>query len=115
MLKILSQILIVLLAIGLVAGATYLIVTQTGSATAVNSDRPAFDGNTANFQFQGNHNGPGQGLGQGDGPHGAEGGSSSQAWMNLLKNLGLIAAATVLFALLKLVFSRKPKTQLVIE
>ncbi len=106
--KILSQILIVILAVVLVAGATYLIVTQTGSSTAITSDRPAFDGGG---QGQGNGTGPGNGQGMHGG--GDEGGGSSQAWLEVLKNVGIVAAATVLITLIKLVLSRKPKTQLV--
>lgn len=105
--KIISQILIVILAVALVAGATYLIVTQTGTSTALTTDRPAFD---AGGQGQGSGSGPGNGQGMRGGE--GEGGGASQAWLEVLKNVGIFAAATVLFTLIKLVLSRKPKIQL---
>jgi hypothetical protein len=106
--KILSQILIVILAVALVAGATYLIVTQTGSSTSVSSDRPAIDGGG---QGQGNGTGPGNGQGMRGG--GGEGGGSSQAWLEVLKNVGIVAVATVLITLIKRILGRKPRPQLV--
>jgi len=106
--KIISQILIVILAVALVAGATYLIVTQTGSSTSVSSDRPAIDGGG-----QGTGTGPGNGQGMRGGE--GEGGGSSLAWLEVLKNVGIVAAATVLITLIKLILNRKPRPQLVSE
>lgn len=104
MLKILSQILIVILAVGLVAGATYLIVDQTGTSTAFSADRSAFDGS-------------GHGLGNGQGLHGGERaeGSSSIAWLDVLKNVTIVAIFTTVIGLVRLILKRKPKLQLVNE
>jgi hypothetical protein len=103
MLKILSQILIVILAVGLVAGATYLLVNQTSNSTSFSSDRPALDASGT---------GPGNGIGPGDGGgmRGSEGerAGSSQAWLEVLKNVGIVAGATTLIALIRLMVRRKP-------
>ncbi len=104
MFRLLSQILIVILAVGLVAGATYLIVNQTANSTSFSTDRPAFDGS---------------GLGPGDsqglrGGEGAEGGSSI-AWLDVLKNVTIVAIFTTVIGLVRLILKRKPRLQLVDE
>lgn len=105
--KIISQILIVLLAIALVAGATYLIVQQTSATFSVPSDQPTFSGDGPQ-NGTGLHNG--QGLGRGmRGEGGGEG--SSGAWLDLLKNIGIVAAAAVLVTMIKWIFTRRPKIQ----
>lgn len=104
--KILSQILIVILAVALVAGATFLIVNQTGSVSTLSADQPAFDG-----AGRGPGNGTGPGIGEGLRGEGGEQGGSSLAWQGVLKNVGIIAAFTVLVSLVRLVFRRKPQLQ----
>lgn len=104
--KILSQILIVILAVALVAGVTFLIVNQTGSGSTLSADQPAFDGAGR---------GPGNGTGPGNGERlrGEEGeqGGFSLAWQDVLKNVGIFAAFTVLVSLVRLIFRRKPQLQ----
>ncbi len=108
--KMISQIVIVILAVALVAGVTYLIVTQTDSSTSVTSDRRAFDGER---QGRGNGTGPGNGRGLRGGE--SEGGTSSLAWLEVLKNVLIMAVAIILISLIKPVLSRKskPKPKLV--
>jgi hypothetical protein len=104
MFKILSQIHIVILAVGLVAGATYLIVQQsTNSFASLTTDRPAIND-------LGNGTGLHNGQGLGGGPRGDEMvGDSSQSWLDVAKNVSIVAVVTVLLALVKLVFTKKQK------
>ncbi len=108
MVKILSQILIVILAVGLVAAATYLIVEQPGSSISDGMNQMSFDGQG---KGTGLHNGQGP-QGSGEGFRGVEsGGSSIQGWLDMFKNVSIITSAVVLIALIKLMIRRKNKIQ----
>jgi|GEM_PF-1329086 len=105
--KTLGRILIVLLVTVLLSAAVYFIANGGSfSSTATLQSTGELNGTGLH---QGG--GPGQGLGDGTGFRGGHGGEEGElpagiAWLELLKNLGIVAAAVIVIWGIRKLFSR---------
>jgi hypothetical protein len=102
MLKIIGRILIILLVTAVIGTAIYFIATGTSQTSTTTLNDAGFTHQPQGGGGNGLRDGSGSSRGGGD-----EAVPASQAWLDLLKDVLIIAIATLVVVLLRVAFRRK--------